>query len=73
MPVTPYPYGDKPAINTRLRRCKMCGKRLNSYNLNKYCHAHSLKGSMMEMRDMEFARAKRAKEYARKKGLVKKK
>ncbi len=31
-------------INTKKRKCKICGTKLTIYNLNKYCFAHLAEG-----------------------------
>lgn len=38
------------AVYRNGRRCKLCHKKLNSYNPNKYCHVHSFKGALLKIK-----------------------
>ena len=43
------------------RRCKICKTRLSSYNLNKYCFAHMMKGLEQEEKEELRIRQERAR------------
>ena len=55
-------HNDKPPVNDKRRKCKVCGGILSRYNLNKYCFAHSLDGSKQEQQDQQDKARARAKQ-----------
>jgi hypothetical protein len=64
--------GERPSFNTKRRTCKLpdCNTRLNKYNLNEFCHAHTSMGVDERWKSEE---RKRLRAYKKQKRAVEKK